>query len=411
MAASQTAFDLSTQIKAKRKKWVVVGPGARDGYQIPIALCEAGLLERFFTDFYSPLDRFPFATVIPASIQKRVKCRFASELPSRFVESHTRYTLRTCRDPFGWSRHAHLIGEPAGRTAEKRCCGIVAYSHVATSAFEHSDSVAKILLQIQPHPISVRAALAKDRLRPDLADGSFNELNWPEDALRLYSREPLLAGLCIAASNYTRGTLIENGVTPKRIRVIPYGVDLDFFRPHYRPSGRFTVLFAGQLIRQKGVHYLLEAWRSLRLPGSELRIAGKLSRENQAFAREYGTEAVFLGTLNRHQLRSEYQRADLLCLPSLSEGFGHVVLEALACGTPALVTESCGACDLIESGRNGFIIPVDVNALSEKLEWAFHHRNHLAEMRFAARNTAEQHPWSKFRAAVIQALQSFSGPA
>jgi hypothetical protein len=54
---------------------------------------------------------------------------------------------------------------------------------------------------------------------------------------------------------------------------------------------------------------------------------GKLSTENRSFVREYGSKAVFpVGALNREQLRLEYQQADLLCLPSLSDDFGHVVL-------------------------------------------------------------------------------------
>ena len=156
----------------------------------------------------------------------------------------------------------------------------------------------------------------------------------------------------------------------------------------------------------------MEAWRNLKLPSSELRIAGKLSRENQGFIREYGRDATFLGALGREQLRSEYQRADLFCLPSLSDGFGHVVLEALACGTPALVTDACGASDLIKSGQSGFIIPAaDLNAVGEKLEQAFQQRSELAVMRFTARNTAERYPWRRFRRVLVEALQPFRDEA
>jgi glycosyltransferase involved in cell wall biosynthesis len=411
MSASRTAFDIPDQVKPKATRWIVVGAGARDAYQVPIALHDAGLLEQFFTDFYTPLDRIASGRLIPSAIQKHVQRRFAPELPSTKVERSLLYAWRTRRDAAAWMRHSHLLADPASQAARKTGCGIVAYSHVATSAFGNAGDGPKVLLQIQPHPVSVRAALASDSLRPDVIDGAFNELTWPQEAFEIYSREPLLADLCIVASTYTRKTLIENGVQPERIQVIPYGVDLDFFRPPQRTKNKFTVLFAGQIARQKGLHYLLEAWRYLSLPDSELRIAGRVSSENRSFIREYGTQATFLGAFNREQLRAEYQQADLLCLPSLSDGFGHVVLEAMACGTPVLVTASCGASDLISSGQNGFVIPsADLAALSAKLEWAFRHRDELAEMRFAARNTAERYPWSRFRGALVEALQSFSKP-
>jgi len=338
--------------------------------------------------------------------------RFAPELPSNKVETSLVYAWRTRRDASAWMRYSHLLGDRAGQAARTSGCGIIAYSHVATSAFGNAGDAPKALLQIQPHPVSVRTALANDSLRLDLVDAGFNECPWPAQVFDMHSREPSLADLCVVASMYTRETLIHNGVKPERIRVIPYGVDLDFFRPAQRAKNKFSVLFAGQLARQKGLHYLLEAWRRLKLPDSELRIAGEVSSKNRSFVREYGWEAMFLGALDREQLRLEYQQADLFCLPSLSDGFGHVVLEAMACGTPALVTASCGASDVISQGQHGFVIPpTNLEAVTDTLEWAFHHRDELSAMRFAARNTAERYPWSSFRGALVKALQSFSTPS
>ena len=409
MSASRSAFDIPDPVKPKATRWIVVGAGARDSYQVPIALHQTGLLERFFTDFYTPLDQRVLSRLIPSAMQKRMQRRFAPELPSSEVETSLVYVWRTRRDASAWMRYSHLLGGRVRQAAQKSGCGIISYSHLATSAFGNAGDAAKVLLQTQPHPISVRAAIASDSLRPDVTDGGFNELTWPREAFETYSREPLLADLCVVASTYTRKTLVENGVEAERIRIIPYGVDLDFFRPAQRANNNFRVLFAGQIARQKGLHYLLETWRRLKLPDSELRIAGKVSSENRGFVREYGCEAMFLGVLNREQLRLEYQQADLLCLPSLGDGFGHVVLEAMACGTPALATASCGASDVISQGQNGFVIPAaDLDALGGRLEWAVQRRDELAAMRFAARNTAEKYPWSRFRGALVEALQSFS---
>lgn len=142
----------------------------------------------------------------------------------------------------------------------------------------------------------------------------------------------------------------------ERISVVPYGVDLEFFCPGNGQADKFSVLFVGQLCRQKGLHYLLEAWRRLKLQCAELRIVGNFP-PNRNVISSYESTASFLGPLQWNELREEYRRTDLLCLPSLSDGFGQVILEAMACDTPVLTTASCGASDLICHGENGLVVP------------------------------------------------------
>jgi glycosyltransferase involved in cell wall biosynthesis len=391
--------------------WVAVFAGARDGYQVPIALKEAGLLKTFVTDFYSPLDRPSVRSAVrllPSSFGSTLNRRFSSKLPSRLVQSHPLYALKTWRNPQSWTEHVSVLGEAAGRIAAEHGSGLLAYSHVATAAFAQASRSAKVLFQMQPHPASVRKALTADRLLPEFDDDAHDECNWPSDVFAAYAREPLLADACIVASNYTRHSLIENGVAADRIAIVPYGVDLAFFAPGQESRKRFTVVFVGQLFKQKGLHYLLEAWRRLKLTNAELRIVGSSSSQ-QRWKKQYGCEATFLGTLGKDALRNEYRCADLLCLPSLGDGFGLVVLEALACGTPALVTSNCGAADLIRESENGFIIsPANLPELMARLEGAVGNRALIRQMRCSARATAELHPWSKFRQDLVQTLKSIT---
>jgi glycosyltransferase involved in cell wall biosynthesis len=263
-------------------------------------------------------------------------------------------------------------------------------------------------MQMQPHPVAVRAALLSDKSMPEFQDQIRNEANWSSEIFERYSREPHLADGCIVASSYTRKTLIENGVGADRIFTIPYGVNLEFFSPANVQADKFSVLFVGQLCRQKGLHYLLEAWRRLRLANAELRIVGHLPAAKELLPK-YASVARFLGPLNWIALREEYRRADLLCLPSLSDGFGQAILEALACGTPILTTSSCGASDLIREGENGLKIPAaDLESLITSLEWASQDRDKVRQMRPAARATAEQYPSTKFRRRIVEQLRSLT---
>jgi glycosyltransferase involved in cell wall biosynthesis len=177
-------------------------------------------------------------------------------------------------------------------------------------------------------------------------------------------------------------------------------VDIDFFTPSTTPeNGKFRVLFVGQPVRQKGLHYLLEAWTRLNLPKSELLVVARTDRDD-AILRRYTGKFTLVGALGWGSLREEYRRADLLCLPSLSEGFGFVTLESLACGTPVLASDATGSSELLRDGEDGFVVPAaNLASLMEALESAYSNRR-LRDMRIAARSKAENFPWSRFRQSI-----------
>ena len=109
------------------------------------------------------------------------------------------------------------LGTHAGRIAAKEHSSILTYAHLATSAFAAVGSGRKVLIQMQPHPKSVKAALEADEFLPEFKDQIRNELDWPQEMFDTFSQEPHLADLCIVASRYTRKTLLENGVDSERI--------------------------------------------------------------------------------------------------------------------------------------------------------------------------------------------------
>jgi hypothetical protein len=133
------------------KMWVVVGAGARDSYQAPLALHQAGLLRALITDFYTPLDRrFARAAfkIIPSRAADKLWRRFHPELPSRVVRSQFKYAIRNLLRPDRWPSQVHLLGQTAARIAAETDCGILAYSHVASAAFS-APGVPKVLFQMQ----------------------------------------------------------------------------------------------------------------------------------------------------------------------------------------------------------------------------------------------------------------------
>lgn len=160
-------------------------------------------------------------------------------------------------------------------------------------------------------------------------------------------REYAFAKKIVVPSSFVKKTFIKNGISPEKIKVVPYGVDLSSFYPAFNTTAKncFRVIFVGQLSIQKGSHYLLKAMYSLRtFSDIEMWHVGAIKPEMNNFIREFDNPKIkFFGVVDQKRLRDFYIQADLFILPSIQDGFGMVVLQAMACGLPVICsTNSCG---------------------------------------------------------------------
>jgi glycosyltransferase involved in cell wall biosynthesis len=219
------------------------------------------------------------------------------------------------------------------------------------------------------------------------------------------------ADLVIANSQFTANTLLAQGFPASKVRVIPLGA------PPVDPSwrdvpreGLVRFLFAGTASVHKGAHYLLDCWRRLGRPqGGELWLAGGWSLPAD-YARDLPEGVTRLGRLSWPELRQRYRMADILVLPSLGDGFGMVVTEALASGLPVLTTTAVGAADLIVPGGNGLVIPPgNVEALADAMTWCLEHPDELRQMRPQAEAAAARWQWSDYRRQTRSCLGDYFG--
>jgi glycosyltransferase involved in cell wall biosynthesis len=150
---------------------------------------------------------------------------------------------------------------------------------------------------------------------------------------------------------------------------------------------------------------LVEAWRLLRAgDNAQLHVYGQpqLSARLRASAAE---GLVFHGSVPKPVLFDAYRSADVLVFPTLSDGFGMVVAEAMAHGLPVITTHQAGAADLV-SPDNGLVVPAaDAQALAHALRWCLDNRDRLHAMRLHALETARCRQWPDFRRDLIAALE------
>jgi glycosyltransferase involved in cell wall biosynthesis len=199
-----------------------------------------------------------------------------------------------------------------------------------------------------------------------------------------------LADRIRAASMFTRDSMIQNGVAPDKISVVPYPMDLSRFHPPEggrRPgTGPLRVCYVGMLAMHKGFVYLLRAARSLGPSAVSLRlIGGTVDRHTRRLLRDERRGLSVIDGPARDVIE-ELHRAELLVLPSLHDGFGFVVAEAMATGLPVIVTDQTGAADWVVDGETGWVIrAADPDVLAGALQSAIDRRASLPEMGHAAR--------------------------
>lgn len=194
-----------------------------------------------------------------------------------------------------------------------------------------------------------------------------------------------------------------------KIRVNPLGIDTRMFKPpeNCRREGGIRFVFVGQLSIQKGLPDLLLAWKRLALPRAELVLAGVIPPKERSVIEPLLKGAVGV-TWNGHceQVPRLLQECDVLILPSAQDGFGSVVLEAMACGLPVIISDRVGSRDAVREGENGFVFPFGRrNILEERMHWFAGDRTQVEGMRKAARETAERYSWESYGRRLVSMIQ------
>lgn len=222
-------------------------------------------------------------------------------------------------------------------------------------------------------------------------------------------KELQLAETIIVASRFTADTLKEASFNLPEPVVLPYGCPparpLEDVLKARRKSDKLKVLFVGSLSQRKGLAYLLNAIEQLG-DRAELTLVGRKSAVCRPL--EKATEKhTWIESLPHAQILELMATQDVLVFPSLFEGFGLVLTEALSQGLPIITTTNTAAPDLITDGMEGFIVPIrDSDAIAAKLELLYNDPDRLQDMRQAAVLKAQSHTWQRYQENMANALNS-----
>jgi glycosyltransferase involved in cell wall biosynthesis len=226
-------------------------------------------------------------------------------------------------------------------------------------------------------------------------------------------------------SRFVRDVFVRAGVCAHRVAVIPNGVDTKVFTPEgrtLRPQGarKFAFLFVGGPIRRKGVDLLLEAYKAAFDPGEDVSLILAISGAAGAYQhnslmpliQRAANDSSFphlqplLDSLDDETLASLYRGCDAFVLPYRGEGFGMPLLEAMACGKPAITT-ALGPSKEFCSGETTYLVeareepvpeepPPDFAGLVRTLRHVYENRDEGAQRgRAAARHACQEFSWAR----------------
>ncbi|MEZ4414523.1 MAG: glycosyltransferase family 4 protein [Gemmatimonadota bacterium] len=222
----------------------------------------------------------------------------------------------------------------------------------------------------------------------------------------------------VVVSESTRSDLLARGMSATRMRVVPNGLDHALYRPA-APEQRYaqpTLLSLGRVKRYKRIELTLEALVRVRerVPDARLLVAGTGDHEpalrKHAIGLGLGNAVEFLGFVSEARKVELLQRSWVHVFTSPKEGWGLTNLEAAACGTPSIASDSPGLRESVLDGRTGWLVPHgDVEALADACVSALQDPLELARAGARATEFAAQFTWERTAAEMEQALLGAAG--
>jgi alpha-maltose-1-phosphate synthase len=393
-------------------------------------LVRADLLEAFFTTIAIPeafAERVPMPARLRAELRRRVYPGVpGSKIRTRLLREVIRVAaqragIRPLVEREGWASIDHINRALAQRVAthirqEGTGARIVyAYEDAALEAFRAAGQHALCKVYELPIPDwrTLHRILAEEReLAPEWSD-TLDGLKDSPAKLARKDAEIELADHVVVASEFARRGLEREYAPGAMLHKVPYGAppaatDGPVAR---RRDEQMRVVYLGQLNQRKGMSYLFDALARVG-PAARLTLIGpKPARPSPALERALADHTWVPPTPHRETL-ALVREHHAMVFPSLCEGFGLVILEAMAQGVPVITTTNTGGPDVIDDGIDGFIVPIrDPEAIAERLVRLHQDEDFRMAMACAARRKAAIWGWPRYERAMVDWLQPLAQSA
>ncbi|CAM3420873.1 glycosyltransferase family 4 protein [Flavobacterium chungbukense] len=310
-----------------------------------------------------------------------------------------------------YEKHDNWVANNLVKAKKNGISAVYAYEDGALSTFKKAKQLG--LYCIYDLPIgywkSARVLMQKEfDINPQWSS-TLTGFNDSIDKLSKKDEELALADIIFVASSFTKKSLEEYPGELPEIKVVPYGFpEVQIEKKYQKLSNRkLKILFIGSLSQRKGLSYLFEAVKELG-DTVELTIVGHKSVADCEELNLALEQHNWIPSLSHDEVLACMQEHDVFVFPSLFEGFGLVITEAMSQGVPVITTDRTAGPDLIEDGVDGWIVPAGSSiAIKEVLDKILETPEILEQFGLAAQNKARRRPWSVYGQEMADALSSF----
>ncbi len=372
-------------------------PCLQHSHQLALALHERGLLQAFWSGVPVACEGEKLPFWLPQSYARKVK---TVAIPSERRRHPLMFQVLLRAGvllPRGCTHdYSHLIFHLYDLWISKQIQRlkprvVVAYENSAYHTFRAAKAIgARCILDAPSLHHVTSAKLLEFKPSPYLA-----EVNRRKD------EEVALADLILTCSPLAAQSYIDNGVPVSKVQPMLLGAALpEGVTPWCKHTAPLHFIFAGVLSYRKAIDVILQAFTRLHVEGFEYRLSfvGGQGGVGWVQAISETPHAVYLGGMSQTAMYHQLAQADCLLLPSRYDSFGMVVAEAMACGTPAIVSTQTGAKAMIEQfPQSGWVVECDADALYRCVKERIHNREELFAARNAALAASKEFTWQAYR--------------
>lgn len=390
-------------------KIIVAQPNKQYCNDLLIALHQKQYLEKFFT-LLAAKKVTGASKLLPTSFKGELRKRTFHHIPAEKIVHYpgllVYHKLMTGDIVSKVKKSFRVFDQNVAKALDNIEYDIVlSYENANLATFQTAKAQGRttVLDLAQVHHHTIRAINELVPLEKDLTTDKLDYMdNLKQEALKK-------TDYILTLSNFAKDTLVENGINESKIFTVNLGINPSIFKckQKWNTNEKMTFLFVGTMTYRKGIDILLKAFKELQLPNVELVLVGPMADAKDVM-NEYEGNYTYVPFLHHEELVKYYQKADVFVFPSYLDSWAQTVVEAMACGTPCIVSEHTGAKDAVQQG-GGFVIPInDIVALKEKVVYFADHPETIPEMGRRAHEIAQQYTWSNYHQQIVEAVETIA---
>ena len=380
-------------------KVIVSVAGKFHAFHLAEQLDKRGLLQKLITTYFNPNHNAKDIDIDPSRVVTNILPEVVMRLPQK---------IPILRDCFEGAWYKKRIFEQWAERQVEQCDIFVGWSGSCLKPLLKAKEMGAVtIVERGSSHMRYQFKMLEEEYETYSLSSKGLDSRYLEQELKEYEAVDYI---CIPSS-FVKRTFLQHGILEDKLIQVSFGFNLTSFKQIPKGDNIFRIVFCGGMMLRKGVHYLLKAFKELKLPNSELLLIGSMTDDMKPFFKTYDGLYRHIGPFPHLELYKYYSQGSVFVMPSIEEGLALVIPQAMACGLPVICTTNTGGEDIVRDGVDGFVIPVrDIETLKEKILFMYEHPEICRGMgQSAKRRVSEGFTWDDYGERMVSEYRRIRG--